>query len=247
MTFVEPAVGLFGVVERGGKDFAGDAALRVLKEGTQRNLRGEAPIHGPNHGGEVGTGEGGGEIGGKGGEGFRRGKPSHAGVNVLVSEMENGVAKALRFLGDARVNCGAPGGQTDLAAFRFAGFLAEDVVAVDGGAVRQTLEHGIYGEVSAHLFEAGHGGHHQGAINGRAVALRRDVAFCGRQSLQEVGFERIAEQLLRQLNGASGVLKNLDGLDAGDVVEEPSATGVHQHQVALHLQKLPRFHGLSVR
>ena len=45
--------------------------------------------------------------------------------------------------------------------------------------------------------------------------------------------------MLGQLNNPPGILNYLHGFNTGQVVEEPSATGVHQHGVALQLQQLP--------
>ena len=41
-----------------------------------------------------------------------------------------------------------------------------------------------------------------------------------------------------ELQHARGVGDDLHGLDAGDVVEEPAAAGVHELGVALHLHQL---------
>ena len=56
---------------------------------------------------------------------------------------------------------------------------------------------------------------------------------------------RSFEQLLRKLHDASGILDHLNGLDAGQLVEEPAAARVHQHRVPLQLQQLPDFHLLG--
>ncbi len=46
-----------------------------------------------------------------------------------------------------------------------------------------------------------------------------------------------AEELGGELEDASGVGDDLDGFDAGDVVEEPAAAGVHELGVALELEE----------
>ena len=56
-----------------------------------------------------------------------------------------------------------------------------------------------------------------------------------------------AEELCGQLQHARGVGDDLHGLDAGDVVEEPAATGVHELRVALHLHQLERAHAFVAR
>ena len=40
-----------------------------------------------------------------------------------------------------------------------------------------------------------------------------------------------------QLDDSSRVLKDLDGLDPGKIIEKPAAAGVHEHGMALKLQK----------
>ena len=47
----------------------------------------------------------------------------------------------------------------------------------------------------------------------------------------------LAEKLGGELQDAAGVGDDLHGLDAGDVVEEPAAAGVHEHGVALELHE----------
>ena len=58
--------------------------------------------------------------------------------------------------------------------------------------------------------------------------------------------ERRAGDRLRQLDDAPGVLDHLHRLDAGEFVEEPAATRVHQHRVALHFEQLPEPHALRL-
>jgi hypothetical protein len=48
----------------------------------------------------------------------------------------------------------------------------------------------------------------------------------------------LGEEPLGQLQDARGVGDNLHGLNAGDIVKEPSAAGVHELRVALHLHEL---------
>ena len=64
------------------------------------------------------------------------------------------------------------------------------------------------------------------------------------------GLERIGlltEEPLRQLQHARGIGDDLHGLNAGDVVEEPAATGVHELGVALHLHQLKGAHLFGFR
>jgi hypothetical protein len=49
-----------------------------------------------------------------------------------------------------------------------------------------------------------------------------------------------------QLQHARGIGDDLHRLNAADVVEEPSAAGVHELRVALHLHQLQRAHPLRL-
>src|SRR5947209_8977081 len=72
-----------------------------------------------------------------------------------------------------------------------------------------------------------------------AVAILWEVTLGAREALQELGFNRISEQLFGDLNHAPGILNHLHSLDAGKLIEEPAATGVHEHGVALEFHQLP--------
>ena len=47
----------------------------------------------------------------------------------------------------------------------------------------------------------------------------------------------LAEEFGGELQDAAGVGDDLHGLDAGDLVEEPAATGVHELGVAFELEQ----------
>ncbi len=69
------------------------------------------------------------------------------------------------------------------------------------------------------------------------------------QAREKCGLERrglLAENLQGELQHARRVGNHLHGLDAGDVVEEPSAAGVHELRVALHLHQLKGANALVV-
>ena len=70
------------------------------------------------------------------------------------------------------------------------------------------------------------------------VAALRHIASRAGDSLEEVELQASSRDFLGELNHAAGVMEDLHRLDAGDVVEEPTAAREHQHGVALHLQEL---------
>src|SRR5581483_4199110 len=63
------------------------------------------------------------------------------------------------------------------------------------------------------------------------------VALRPFEDLTEPRLEVTMEHVPRKLNDPPRVFEDLDRLDAGDVIEEPTTAGVHQHRVALHLHK----------
>ena len=70
-----------------------------------------------------------------------------------------------------------------------------------------------------------------------AVALAGTVRLRLRQHLQEPLDRRRLAQLVEQVEAAGRVAQDLQGLDAGQVVEEPAARRVHQQRVPLALQQ----------
>ena len=72
------------------------------------------------------------------------------------------------------------------------------------------------------------------------VALRGYVRFGLGEGFEKLHFEGVGfffEKRLGQLDHACGVGDNLDGFNAGDVVKEPAATGVHELGMALHFHE----------
>ena len=64
-----------------------------------------------------------------------------------------------------------------------------------------------------------------------------DVAGSRFQAAQEFFLAVFAEELLAKLHGAAGILEDMHRLRPGEFVEEPAATGVHQHEMALDFQQ----------
>ena len=69
--------------------------------------------------------------------------------------------------------------------------------------------------------------------------MLRDIAARLGQQIEETRLQVfVRENFPRQLQRTPGVFQDLHGLQAADLIEEPAATGVHEHEVALHLQQL---------
>ncbi len=82
----------------------------------------------------------------------------------------------------------------------------------------------------------------------RAVAGLGLVGVRFGQAREKRRLERrglFAKELLRQLQHARCVGDDLHRLNAGNVVEEPAAAGVHELRVALHLHQLKSAHALG--
>src|SRR6266704_3132144 len=62
------------------------------------------------------------------------------------------------------------------------------------------------------------------AVDAAAVAVFRKVAFGVFEPFEKSSFEILAENLSRQLQGARGILHDLDTFDPGDLLEVPPAT-----------------------
>src|SRR5258708_37619209 len=98
------------------------------------------------------------------------------------------------------------------------------------------------GVVSGDARKVQHGGLNEPFVDVPPVSEFGYIASDRLKALQELLFAVSAEQLLAQLDRASGVLKYLNSFRSGGFVEKPTTTGVHQHQVALHFQKPQRMH-----
>ena len=99
------------------------------------------------------------------------------------------------------------------------------------------------GVVGCHLFQLQLHRGYAFLVDLRAVAGGGHVGAGLGEAGQKRGLERsglLAEEPLRELQHARGIGDDLHGFDAGDVVKEPAATGVHELGVTLHLHELKR-------
>ena len=132
--------------------------------------------------------------------------------------------------------------------------VAVDVEAEDLAVLRVVAEDGGDGVVGADLLEADLHAGDVATVDLGSVADLRDVGFGLGEDGEEAGFEGgcrwgprrmrwaaggvgVAEELLRELEDAAGVGDDLDGFDAGDLVKEPAAGGVHELGVAFELHE----------
>ncbi len=235
-------VGLDGAGRGGGLAGLGVGGVEVDVRGRFGGLREEA-IDEADDFGEVGFADGDADFGGEGGEGdlLGGGVATDGGGKVLVAEVEHGVADFFVLFGDAGGDAGAAEG--DFAAAGGEGLVgvAVDVEAEELAFLGVVAEDGGDGVVGADLFESDlHAGDVAGVDVG-AVPEVGDVGFGLGEDAEELGFEGFAggaEELGGELEDASGVGDDLDGFDAGKLVEEPAAGGVHELGVALELHEL---------
>ncbi len=124
------------------------------------------------------------------------------------------------------------------------------MVAEEVGLIGEGRKDGADGVVGGDLLKVQLHGVDALFVDLRAVAGGWIVGVGLGQAREKRGLEGsglLAEDLLRKLQHARGVGDDLHGLDAGDVVEEPAATGVHELGVALHLHQLEGAHALGFR
>ena len=102
--------------------------------------------------------------------------------------------------------------------------------------------------MSRHLFQVQLSAADLLFINFRAISGRRHVGTCLGHLRQKRRFQRrgcFSKNLRRQLQHPRCIGDNLHRLNARNVVKEPSATGVHQLRVALHLHQFHAAHAFQ--
>ena len=162
--------------------------------------------------------------------------------------MEDGEADLFGFFGDA----GAEGGAAESYAAAAGGEkvvgVAGDVEAEEIAGLGGAAEHGADGVVGADVLEIEAGAGDETAVDFGSGADLWDVGFGFFEEGEEVGFEGgcgWAEEVLRELDDAAGVGDDLHGFEAGDIVEEPAAGGVHELGVAFELEEFEENYAFS--
>ena len=74
-------------------------------------------------------------------------------------------------------------------------------------------------------------------INAATITIFGSIAFGLTQILEKAGFNIFVGEFLCYMDRPGGVPEVLDGLNAGNIIEEPAATGEHELAMTLHLQK----------
>src|SRR5438067_4145275 len=75
-------------------------------------------------------------------------------------------------------------------------------------------------------------------VDVEAAAPFGPVAYGSCEQSLEPRFDWLFGECFPKLNGPRCITQDLHGLQAGNIVEEPTTTREHQHRVALHLQQL---------
>ena len=164
----------------------------------------------------------------------------------MIPEMQHAVDDPFGLLGDPGGHADPPEREARAAARRAVGVLALDGVTVDGRRVGILGEERVHGVVRRDALERDARRPDRLLVDAAPVAGLRDVALRPRQRLEKRRLEiRVREELPRELEGPPGVLEDLAGLDAFDVVEEPAAARVHELRVPLHLEELQRADALG--
>src|ERR1019366_3751620 len=151
--------------------------------------------------------------------------------------MQDGEIQGSGFLGNRGAKSCAAAGQAYLP-FRFHRIPDPfHFVAVDACFFRIALEQRTDGVVATDTFDVDDRGLHPLFIDLRPISIFGKIAFCHCEMLQEFRLETFFRAFLGELQGACRVMDDLDGFDARQFVEEPSATGVHEQSMTLHLEK----------
>ena len=119
---------------------------------------------------------------------------------------------------------------------------AADVEAEELSVFGVVAEDGADGVVGAALLEADTEVFDVAAVDLGSVADLGEVALGLGEEFQKSGLEVGAfgaEEAAGELEHAAGVGDDLHGLNAGDLVEEPAARGVHELGMTLELHELP--------
>src|SRR5262249_32826649 len=145
---------------------------------------------------------------------------------------------ASRIACDTGLDTQAPGGHARAARFGRAYLLLEDVKGIERRRLGARLEERRQRVNGCEPLEVDLGRLDLVSVAFDAGPVGRVIA-AGRGEVGEEGVLEVrARDLARELDGASGVAQHLDGLEAGDVVEEPATAREHEKGVALHLQEL---------
>jgi len=243
------------------EDVLKDAVLLVgeeRREGIEGGI--EEAVDGADELGKIGVAHGVASVGDKSipGVGILRGVTLDGCGEVLVSEVEDGEADVFALLGDARAERGSTDGEAATAGGHDVVGVTVDIEAEDVAGVGITPEDRADGVMGADAFEVEAAGVDEAAIDIGAGAKVGIVAPGAGEDLKEIGFERCGgsphlrieiqdtwtrgnrKKLVGELDDATSVGDDLYGLDAGDVVEEPTAGGVHELGVALELEEFER-------
>src|SRR5580700_7591170 len=158
-------------------------------------------------------------------------KFAHAASNVVVTEMQYSEAQRGFFFGDLRTHAAAAYGETD-AAFGFnAVLLPFDCVAINFGPISiRRLKNRADCVVPHHFVGGDYRWFNPLPVNLLTISVLTQVAFCFPEFFTELRFELFGSGCFaRKLNRSSRVVQHLNGFESGKLVEEPSATRVHQH------------------
>ena len=245
---VDLAQGVFHLGEGAVEDGAEDAVLLVGEEGGEGVVdAAEEAFKEMDDVGEVGFADGYADGGAEVCEagdllGISGVELADGGGEVLVAEVEDGVGDLFGLLGDLGAELRATEGKAAAAGGEDFVAFTTDVEAEDLAGFGVVAEDGGDGVVGTDLFESDAKAGDVAAIDFGAVAEIGDIAFGFGEEIEEGGLEGGAdgaEEASGELEDAAGVGDDLDGLDAGDLVKEPAAGGVHELGVATELHELP--------
>lgn len=238
VAFGDQPVALFEVFASGGEDFVDDPALLIFEERFE-GMRGgpEVTVQEADDLGEIRAVERILELLDHAIVFGRVGEGPHAAGQVMLAEIKNCVGEGGRFEGDFGTDASASDSESGFTGGKCPAILFFKVVDINVGACGVGAKDGADRVMGDGFLPIDHGGLDEFVVDDPAVGVVGNIAFSLFEAFEEAGFEVEIEEFAGELNGAGGVLNDLNGFESGEFVKEPAATGVHEQGVALEFHQ----------
>ena len=238
VTIADLPVSVMNVFARRGQDLVQHPPLLVPKQVLERVIGlAEIPVHQANHPWKIGALEGFVHLAHQLGVGLGPLVRPHPAVEIVIAQVEHAIADHVGVLGNLEPHPGPTQRQPGVAHGEDLPILLLHGVGVDLGRLRIRLEQRTDCIVRPHPFAVHDPRFDEIGVDASSVPKLPDVAAGLLQETQELRLQILAQKVGRELNGAGGVLDDLHGLDARQLIEKPAAACEHEHGVTLQLQE----------
>ena len=156
----------------------------------------------------------------------------------MVAKVQDPEAQEGGFPGDPGSESRPAYGQPHLSRFGALVVIPVNLITVDLVMLGVRFEQRANGIVPSDLFQVNHRRFYEFFVYVAAIAVFGDITLRSLQALEELGFKVVTEKFIRQLQGSTGILDNLDRFDPGEFIKEPATAGKHQHGMALKFEEL---------